>query len=43
MKLLQDKQQESYEKTKICYICGKKFEDKYANNKKYHKVRDHCC
>ena len=33
MKLLTNEYQESYEKGKI-YICGKKFEDKYANGKK---------
>ena len=36
MKLLTNEQQESYEKAKICYICGIKFEDKYINDKKYH-------
>ena len=27
---------------KICFICGEKFEDKYAKNKKHYKARDHC-
>ena len=35
-------QYESYENAKICYICKEKFEDKYAKDKKYHKVRDNC-
>ena len=33
-KLLTNKQQESYEKTKICYIEREKFEDKFTNVKK---------
>ena len=41
MKLLTKKQEESYENTKICFICREKFEDKYAKDKKYCKVRDH--
>ena len=28
--------------TKICCICKEKLEDKYARDKKYCKVRDHC-
>ena len=42
MKLLTNKQQKSYENAKICYICNEKFEDKYAKDKKYCKVKDHC-
>ena len=34
-------QQESYKIAKICYICKKKFENKYMRDKKYCKVRDH--
>ena len=34
--------QESYGKAKICYICKEKFENKYAKDKIYCKVRDHC-
>ena len=30
----------SYEKQKVCYICKKGFST--DNDKKYHKVRDHC-
>ena len=38
---LTDKENKSYEKQKVCYICKKEFStDK--NDKKYHKVRDHC-
>ena len=42
MKLLTKEQQESYQNAKICYICKEKFEDKYAKDRKYCKVRDHC-
>ena len=34
MKLLTKEQQESYEKSKICYICTEKFENKYLKDKK---------
>ena len=42
---LNDKETESYEKQKVCYICKKEFiTDKNNENefKLYHKVRDHC-
>ena len=39
---LTNEQQESYEKAKICYICREKYKDKYIDNKKYCRVRDHC-
>ena len=39
--LLTKEYQESYENTKICYICKEKFENKYLKNKKYCKVRYH--
>ena len=42
MKLLTNEQQELYEKGKVCYIRGEKYEDKYVNDKKICKVRDHC-
>ena len=42
MKSLTKAQQNSYQNSKICYICEEKFEDKHATNKKYCKVRDHC-
>ena len=40
MKLL-TKEQKPYEKAKICYICKEKFENKYLEDKKYRKVKDH--
>ena len=43
MKLLTDERKESHENAKICYICRENFEDKYAKDKKYCKVRNHCC
>ena len=45
MKLLIKEQQESYENSKIWYVCKKKkkkFENRYLENEKYRKVRDHC-
>ena len=42
MKLLIKEQQESYEISKVCYICKEKSENKYLKDKKYCKVRDHC-
>ena len=42
MKLLTKGQQESYENSKICYICKEKFENKYVKDKKYCKTRDNC-
>ena len=42
LKLLTNEQQESHKKVKICYTCGEMFEDKYPEDKKYYKVRDHC-
>ena len=29
-------------KCKICYICKENLENKHAQDKKYHKVNDHC-
>ena len=40
MKLLTKDQQESYENTKICYICSEKLENKFLKDKKYRKIRD---
>ena len=41
MILLTDEKTKSYEKQKVCYIREKESStDK--NDKKYHKVRDHC-
>ena len=39
---LPNEQQELYEKTKICYIFFFKFKHKYANDKNYCEVKDHC-
>ena len=41
MNSLTKEQQESYENSKICYICKEKFENKYLKDKKYRKIRDH--
>ena len=38
---LTDKENISYKEQKICYKCKTKFSTD-DNNKKYHKVRDHC-
>ena len=35
------KENKSYEKQKVCYICKKGFSAD-ALNKKHHEVRDHC-
>ena len=35
-----NKLQKSYENVKICCVCKEKYEDKYANDKKYRKIRD---
>ena len=40
--LLTKELQESYENAKICYIGQEKFENKYLNDKRICKVRDHC-
>ena len=41
MKLLAKQQQESYENSKICYICKEKFENKYLKEKKHCQFTDH--
>ena len=41
MKLLIKEQLESEENAEICYICKETFENKYLNDKKFYKVRDH--
>ena len=38
---LSDEENKSYEKQKVCYICKKGFSTD-DDNKKFHKVRDHC-
>ena len=40
MKLLTYERQKLCENSKICYTCIKKFKDKPAKDKKYHKVRN---
>ena len=42
MKLLINELQVSYENATIFYICKEKIENKYLEDKEYHKVRDHC-
>ena len=42
MKLLTKEQQESYENTKICYICKRRFENKYLKDNRSCKSRDDC-
>ena len=42
MKLLTKEQQESQENPKMCYIRKENFDDKYAKDRKYCKVIDHC-
>ena len=38
MKLLTNKQKESYENARICYICKEKFEDKHTKDKNLIKL-----
>ena len=40
--VINNKQNESYENPKKCYICKEMFEDKHAKDKNYLNVRDHC-
>ena len=42
IELLTNEQQNSYQNSKICYICKEKFKNKYVKDKKYRKVRDQC-
>ena len=42
MKLLANKQQESYENAKHCHTCKHKFEYEQCKDKNYCKVRYHC-
>ena len=32
----------SHQDAKVCFICGKRFLKKFADDKNYRKVRDHC-
>ena len=36
------KQLKSHHSETACYICGKRFPKKFAKDKNYQKVRDHC-
>ena len=38
---LTDEENKSYKKHKVCYICKKEFSTD-DDDKKYHKVKDHC-
>ena len=38
---LTKKQEKKHNNQKVCHICKKRFSTHY-NNKKYHKVKDHC-
>ena len=38
---LTKEEEKKHHKQKVCYICKKRFSAD-DNNKKYHKVRDHC-
>ena len=31
-----------HQDAKVCYICGKRFLKKFANDKNYRKTRNHC-
>ena len=42
MDLLTKDQQESYDNTKKSVICKEKIENKYVEDKKYRRARDHC-
>ena len=42
IKLIAKGQQDSYENSKICYICKKEIKHKYLKDKNHRKVRDHC-
>ena len=42
MKLLTIEHQGSYENGRICCTSNEEFENKYLQEKKYRKVRDHC-
>ena len=42
LNFLTKKQQKLYENAKVCDICKEKFENKYAKDKNYYKVRGHC-
>ena len=39
---LTDEENKFYKEQKVCYICKKEFSTDDDDNKKYHKVKDHC-
>ena len=39
---LTNEENKSSKKQKVCYICKKEFSPDDDNNKKYHKVKNHC-
>ena len=41
-KLLKIEQQESYKNAEFCYMSKESFKNKYVEDKKYRKLRDHC-
>ena len=41
MYLLTNKLQKYYESASFCYIYGENFEDKFAKDEKYLKIRNH--
>ena len=40
--LLKIEQQESYKNAEFCYMSKESFKNKYVEDKKYRKLRDHC-
>ena len=37
-----DEENKFHKEQKVCYICKKEFSTDDDDNKKYHKVKDHC-
>ena len=42
MSQLTKKELQSHQHATECHICGKRFLKKFANDKNYRKIRDHC-
>ena len=40
--VINKKEPKIHEDAKACYCCGKRFSKRFADNKNYQKVRDHC-